>query len=103
MLIHPEDLINDTYACDNDKMLNDVLKRECAFQGYVMSDWSAQHTTESAITGLDVRGIYFVLGQGADSNLDDYAWRYHVRLWHLILRTEPYRLCEQWHDSRIPY
>ncbi|CAL1705089.1 unnamed protein product [Somion occarium] len=47
-------LINDTYACDNDKMLNDVLKREFGFQGYVMSDWSAQHTTESAMTGLDM-------------------------------------------------
>ncbi|KAI0080033.1 beta-glucosidase [Panus rudis PR-1116 ss-1] len=47
-------LINDTYACDNDKMLNDVLKREFGFQGYIMSDWSAQHTTESAMTGLDM-------------------------------------------------
>ena len=48
------DLINDTYACDNDKMLNDVLKREYGFQGYVMTDWSAQHSTESAMAGLDV-------------------------------------------------
>ncbi|KAH8093142.1 glycoside hydrolase superfamily [Cristinia sonorae] len=47
-------LINDTYACDNDKLMNDVLKREFGFQGYVMSDWSAQHTTESAMTGLDM-------------------------------------------------
>ncbi|THH28092.1 hypothetical protein EUX98_g6098 [Antrodiella citrinella] len=47
-------LINDTFACDNDKMVNDVLKREFGFQGYVMSDWSAQHTTESAMTGLDM-------------------------------------------------
>lgn len=36
-------------------MLNDVLKREFGFQGYVMSDWSAQHSTMSAVTGLDVR------------------------------------------------
>ena len=48
------DLINDTYACENDKMLNDVLKREFAFQGYVMSDWAAQMSTMSAVTGLDV-------------------------------------------------
>lgn len=54
------DLINDTYACDNDKMQNDVLKREFGFQGYIMSDWSAQHTTESAMTGLDVRPIFSV-------------------------------------------
>ena len=48
------DLINDTFACENDKMLNDVLKREYGFQGYVMSDWQAQHSTMSAVTGLDV-------------------------------------------------
>ncbi|KAJ3476612.1 hypothetical protein NLI96_g11043 [Meripilus lineatus] len=47
-------LINDTYAYDNDKLQNDVLKREFGFQGYLMSDWSAQHTTESAMTGLDM-------------------------------------------------
>ncbi|KAK7693727.1 hypothetical protein QCA50_003299 [Cerrena zonata] len=47
-------LINDTFACENDKMLNDVLKREFGFQGYVMTDWSAQHSTESAVAGLDM-------------------------------------------------
>ena len=52
------DLVNDTYACENDKMLNDVLKREYAFQGYVMSDWSAQHSTMSAVAGLDVRPFH---------------------------------------------
>ena len=53
-LITNTDLINDTYACENDKMLNDILKREYGFQGYVMSDWSAQHSTMSAVAGLDV-------------------------------------------------
>ena len=53
---HP-DLVNDTFACDNDKMINDVLKRQYGFQGFVMSDWSAQHTTESAMTGLDVSDV----------------------------------------------
>ena len=48
------DLVNGTYACENDKMLNDVLKREFAFQGYVMSDWQAQMSTMSAAAGLDV-------------------------------------------------
>lgn len=32
-LIGFEDLVNDTYACENDKMLNDILKREFGFQG----------------------------------------------------------------------
>ena len=52
------DLINDTYACENDKMLNDILKREYGFQGYVMSDWDAQHATSDANAGLDVRVLF---------------------------------------------
>ena len=49
------DLINDTYACQNDKMIDDVLKREFGFRGFVMSDWAAQRSTMSAAVGLDVR------------------------------------------------
>ncbi|KAF9468334.1 glycoside hydrolase family 3 protein [Collybia nuda] len=47
-------LINNTYACENDKTLNDVLKREFGFQGYVMSDWGGTHSTLSAAAGLDM-------------------------------------------------
>jgi beta-glucosidase len=46
--------LNSTWACENDKVLNGLLKHELEFKGYVMSDWDAQHTTvESANTGLD--------------------------------------------------
>ncbi|EIW74805.1 glycoside hydrolase family 3 protein [Coniophora puteana RWD-64-598 SS2] len=47
-------LVNDSYACNNDKMMNDVLKREYGFQGYVMSDWQATESTLSAVAGLDM-------------------------------------------------
>ncbi|KAH0833831.1 glycoside hydrolase family 3 protein [Lanmaoa asiatica] len=47
-------LINDTYACNNNKTLNDILKREFGFQGFVMSDWSATMNTLSAVQGLDM-------------------------------------------------
>ena len=47
-------LINGTYACENNNTLNDILKNELGFQGFVMSDWSAQHSTISAMTGLDM-------------------------------------------------
>ncbi|KAH7904316.1 glycoside hydrolase family 3 protein [Hygrophoropsis aurantiaca] len=47
-------LVNDTYACNNDKMLNDILKREYGFQGYVQSDWQATMSTLSAVAGLDM-------------------------------------------------
>lgn len=32
-LTSDQDLINDTYACNNNKTLNDILKREFGFQG----------------------------------------------------------------------
>ncbi len=42
------------YACENDWLLNQVLKRDWGFKGYVMSDWSAQHDTVlDANRGLD--------------------------------------------------
>ncbi|KAF8548408.1 glycoside hydrolase family 3 protein [Imleria badia] len=47
-------LINNTYACNNNKTLNDMLKREFGFQGFVMSDWSATMNTLSAVAGLDM-------------------------------------------------
>ncbi|KAF7290649.1 Glycoside hydrolase family 3 protein [Mycena indigotica] len=47
-------LINGTYACENDKIMNDIIKREFGFQGYIMSDWGATHSTMSAATGLDM-------------------------------------------------
>ena len=47
-------LINGTYACENNNTINGILKNELGFQGFVMSDWSAQHSTISAMTGLDM-------------------------------------------------
>ncbi|KAK6434858.1 hypothetical protein LTR95_008956 [Oleoguttula sp. CCFEE 5521] len=47
--------LNGTYACEDDKALNGLLKSELNFQGYVMSDWNAQHSTNAAAnSGLDM-------------------------------------------------
>lgn len=47
--------INGTWACENDGTMNQLLKTELGFKGYVMSDWNAQHTTvQAAVTGLDM-------------------------------------------------
>lgn len=47
--------INGTWACENDGAMNKLLKEELGFQGYIMTDWNAQHTTvEAALTGLDM-------------------------------------------------
>ncbi|WVQ75627.1 hypothetical protein IAR50_005256 [Cryptococcus sp. DSM 104548] len=48
-------LINGSWACENPKTLNGVLKTDFGFQGYVMSDWNAQHSgVLSAESGLDM-------------------------------------------------
>ncbi len=46
--------VNEFYACENDWLLNKVLKKEWGFKGYVMSDWGATHSTiPAANNGLD--------------------------------------------------
>jgi beta-glucosidase len=47
--------VNNSYACQNSKILNGLLKDELDFQGFVMSDWGAQHSgVASALAGLDM-------------------------------------------------
>ncbi|KAI5921197.1 beta-glucosidase-related glycosidase [Camillea tinctor] len=47
--------LNGSYACQNSKALNGVLKTELGFQGYVMSDWGGTHAGVAAIeSGLDM-------------------------------------------------
>jgi beta-glucosidase len=46
--------IDDHYACENDHLLNGVLKGDWAFPGFVMSDWGATHSAvAAALAGLD--------------------------------------------------
>lgn len=48
-------MVNNSYACQNSKLLNGVLKDELGFQGFVMSDWGAQRAgVDSALAGLDM-------------------------------------------------
>jgi beta-glucosidase len=45
--------VNGVYACGNDWLLNQVLKHDWGFRGWVMSDWGAVHATDYARKGLD--------------------------------------------------
>jgi beta-glucosidase len=46
--------INNSYASANSKTLNGILKTELGFQGYVVTDWGAQHAgVADALAGLD--------------------------------------------------
>ncbi|KAG2417110.1 beta-glucosidase [Aspergillus terreus] len=47
--------LNGSYACQNSKALNGLLKEELGFQGYVMSDWGGTHSGVASIeSGLDM-------------------------------------------------
>jgi beta-glucosidase len=47
--------VNNSYACQNSYLLNNLLKNELDFQGFVMSDWQAQHAgVGTALAGLDM-------------------------------------------------
>ena len=55
MLMCSYNLINGDWACENDYTLNQVLKKEWGYQGWVVSDWFATHSTEkAALAGLDM-------------------------------------------------
>jgi beta-glucosidase len=47
--------VNNSYACQNSKILNGILKEELGFQGFVVSDWGALHAGYgAAAAGLDM-------------------------------------------------
>jgi beta-glucosidase len=46
--------VNEVYSCENDWLLNDVLKKDFHFKGWVLSDWGGTHSTvKAALAGLD--------------------------------------------------
>jgi beta-glucosidase len=83
--------VNGDYACENQYLLGDVLKRDFKFKGFVLSDWGGTHSTAKAShAGLDQEepGIFFFgdnlkkaaeSGEVSQDELND-----HV---HRILRT----------------
>jgi len=82
--------VNGVYACESDYLLHDVLKNAWGFQGWVLTDWGANHSAvKAARAGLDQEmptGKYFDAlkaaaqsGELPMSRLNDMA--------HRILRT----------------
>jgi beta-glucosidase len=46
--------VNGDYACENKYLLNDLLKKEWKFPGFVLSDWGGAHSIAKASTaGMD--------------------------------------------------
>ncbi|EMD41674.1 glycoside hydrolase family 3 protein [Gelatoporia subvermispora B] len=100
--------INGSWACENDQTLNGILKGEFGFQGYVMSDWWATHSTAPAVNGgLDMTmpgdesansgTTYFgqnlvnavQSGQVPESRIDDMATRI-LAAWYLLGQDSGY-------------
>ncbi|OAA60386.1 beta-glucosidase [Niveomyces insectorum RCEF 264] len=47
--------VQNSYSCANSQLLNGILKTELGFQGFVVSDWGAQHAgVATALAGLDM-------------------------------------------------
>ena len=46
--------VDGVYACENKYLLDDVLRKDWKFKGFVLSDWGAAHSLEKASTaGMD--------------------------------------------------
>lgn len=64
--------INGIYSCENNHLLNEILKTDWSFAGFVMTDWWANSdTVQGPLTGLDQEQpnqLYFsTLGQAITS------------------------------------
>lgn len=79
-------LTNGSYSCESPYLLNQVLKGDWAFPGFVMSDWWATHSTAAAAnSGLDqeqpneqyfsMLGAAIQNGQVPQSRLDNMVHR----------------------------
>ena len=84
--------VNGDYACENEYLLHDVLKKDFNFQGFVVSDWGGTHSAAKAShAGLDMEQpdeFYYggelkkavQSGEVSQTELDDHVLR--------ILRAE---------------
>ncbi|KAK4213427.1 glycoside hydrolase superfamily [Rhypophila decipiens] len=99
--------LNGSWACESDKAQNQLLKTELGFQGYIVSDWNAQHTTNGAanngmdmtMPGSDFNGRNVLWGpqlnnavnggQVQRSRLDDMAKRI-LAAWYFLGQNKGY-------------
>jgi beta-glucosidase len=99
-------LIRGQHCCENDYLLNTILKGEWGFKGLVVSDWGGVHHTDlAALNGMDIemgsRGAYsnyymatpylegLKSGQFPVSGLDDKVRRHLYVMFQLNLIHDP--------------
>jgi beta-glucosidase len=67
--------VNNSYACQNSKLMNGILKDEMGFQGFIQSDWLAQRSgVASALAGLDMS----MPGDGLRWQDGESLWGHHL-------------------------
>jgi len=58
--------INGQHCCENERLLNEILKHEWGFKGAVISDWGGVHHTDlAALNGMDIE-------MGSRQDYDEY-------------------------------
>jgi beta-glucosidase len=93
--------LNNSYSCANSKLLNGILKTELGFQGFVVSDWGAQHAgVATALAGLDMAmpnsplwspNLTYAVQNGSVpmSRIDDMATRI-IATWYQMNQDKDY-------------
>ncbi|GAP88290.1 putative beta-glucosidase M [Rosellinia necatrix] len=92
--------VNNSYGCANSKTQNGLLKTELGFQGFVVTDWGAQHAgVATALAGLDMvmpsgsdfwgNSLLTAVNNGSvpESRLDDMATRI-LATWYKMKQEE---------------
>jgi beta-glucosidase len=83
------------YACENPYLLTDVLRNDWGYQGFVLSDWGAVHSTKQAVmagldqessNGSDAIDFFGAPLREAIAKGEVPEWRLHQMV-HRILRT----------------
>ena len=96
-------LTNGVYDCENSHLLNDVLKGDWQFPGFVMSDWWATHSTATAANnGLDQEqpnqqyfsalGTAVTAGQVPQARLDNMVHRILRAMYEVGIFDYPQKL-----------
>ncbi|PSR92353.1 family 3 glycoside hydrolase [Coniella lustricola] len=92
--------VNNSYGCQNSKLLNGILKTELEFEGFVISDWNAQYGgMAGALAGMDMampNGSFWgsslaeAVGNGTvpEARVTDMATRI-LAAWYLVGQDKP--------------
>ncbi|PMD37755.1 glycoside hydrolase family 3 protein [Hyaloscypha variabilis F] len=111
--------VGSAWSCESGSTITDILKNELDFQGWVVSDWGAQHTAVgSANAGMDMSmpgdgygnnkfiwGAALISavssGQIAQSRLDDIALRI-LAGWYFLGQDASYPTVTGWSSWKSP-